>query len=119
MPSSLVYEPWYTTGAVDGLKKSARYVPVSSRITNDHSAISPSMNVQWSGKTLRISVRTPRAPPNRSSSQPPTPLTARGTSAEGMRPRSCRTKDQDSHHPPLVNVTSYDATARADVTPGR
>ena len=30
---------------------------MSSRITNDQSAISPSMNVQWSGKTLRISVR--------------------------------------------------------------
>ena len=78
MPSSLVYEPWYTTSLVDGTKNSARYVPVSSRITNDHSAISPSMNDQWSGKTFRIRTRTPRAPWNLSSSHPPTPLSAFG-----------------------------------------
>jgi len=80
MPSSLAYEPWYTTGAVDGTKNSARYVPVSSKITNDHSAISPSMNDQWSGKTFRNATRQPRAAWNRSSSQPPSPLTASGTS---------------------------------------
>ena len=44
----------------EGTKNSARYVPVSSRITKDHSAISPSMNDQWSGKTFFISTRTPR-----------------------------------------------------------
>src|SRR3984893_7985049 len=77
-PSSLVYEPWYTTTALDGSKNSARYVPVSSRITNDHSAISPSMKDQWSGKTSRIRTRTPLAPWNRSSSHPPTPETAGG-----------------------------------------
>src|SRR5579871_2804159 len=79
MPSSLAYEPWYTTSCADGTKKNARYVPVSSRITKDHSAISPSMNVQWSGKTFRIRTRTPRAPWNLSSSHPPTPSSAFGT----------------------------------------
>src|SRR6202035_2662835 len=88
MPSSLVYEPWYTTTALDGLKNSARYVPVSSRITNDQSAISPSMNDQWSGKTFLIRTRTPLAPWNRSSSHPPTPETAGGifTASSLIRP---------------------------------
>ena len=36
-----------------GWKNSARKVPVSSRMTNEYSAISPSRNVQWSGKILR------------------------------------------------------------------
>src|SRR5689334_23927595 len=62
------------------MKNSDRKVPVSSKMTNDHSAISPSMNVQWSGKTLRMSTRRPRAPWNLSSSQPPVPLSAFGTS---------------------------------------
>ena len=30
MPSSGTYDPWYTTSVIDGLKNSARYVPVSS-----------------------------------------------------------------------------------------
>ena len=51
---------------------------MSSRITKDHSAISPSMNDQWSGKTFFISTRTPLAPWNLSSSHPPTPSSARG-----------------------------------------
>ncbi len=83
MPSSLVYEPWYTTGAADGSKNSARYVPVSSRITKDQSAISPSMNDQWSGKTFFIRTRTPLAPWNRSSSHPPTPSRRRPGSLYG------------------------------------
>src|ERR1700733_1177771 len=94
MPSSLVYEPWYTTGAADGLKNSARYGPVSSRITNDQSAISPSMKDQWSGKTFRIRTRTPLAPWNRSSSHPPTPETAGGifTASSLIRPPRWRSE---------------------------
>ena len=49
-------------------------------MTNDHSAISPSMNDQWSGNTFRMSTRNPRAPWNLSSSHPPVPLRAFGTS---------------------------------------
>ncbi len=73
MPLSLVYEPWYTTSFMDGTKNSERKVPVSSRTTKDHSAISPSMNDQWSGNTFRMSTRKPRAPWNLSSSHPPVP----------------------------------------------
>src|SRR5918992_6043403 len=36
-----------------GSNHRVRNVPVSSRMTKLHSAISPSMNDQWSGKTLR------------------------------------------------------------------
>ena len=75
-----MYEPWYTTSVIDGTKKNDRKVPVSSRTTNDHSAISPSMNDQWSGNTFRMSTRNPRAPWNRSSSQLPVPRRAFGTS---------------------------------------
>jgi len=42
----LVYVPWYTTSFIDGTKNSASQVPVSSKMTNDHNAISPSMNDQ-------------------------------------------------------------------------
>ena len=38
---------------------------------NEYSAISPSRNVQWSGKTFRSSVRRPLAAWNRSSSSAP------------------------------------------------
>ena len=51
---------------------------MSSRITKDQSAISPSMNDQWSGKTFFIRTRTPLAPWNLSSSHPPTPSRAGG-----------------------------------------
>ena len=52
-----------------GSNHSVRNVPVSSRITKLHSAISPSMNDQWSGKTLRscVFIAVPRA--SRSSAQ--------------------------------------------------
>ena len=43
----------YSTSAIDGLNHSDKNTPVSSKITKLHSAISPSMNDQWSGKTLR------------------------------------------------------------------
>jgi hypothetical protein len=35
--------------AVEGSKKNARYVPVTSRTMNEYSAISPNRNVQLSG----------------------------------------------------------------------
>ena len=47
-------------------------------MTNDHSAISPSMNDQWSGNTFRMKTRSPRAPWNLSSSHEPVPLSAFG-----------------------------------------
>ncbi len=68
------------TWFVDGTKNSDRNVPVSSRMTNDHSAISPSMNDQWSGNTFRMNTRSPRAPWNLSSSHPPVPLRDLGMS---------------------------------------
>ena len=47
------------------------------------------MNDQWSGNTFRMSTRNPRAPWNRSSSHPPVPLRAFGTSKfVGAHPRS-------------------------------
>src|SRR3984885_9225342 len=60
-----------------GWKNSVRNVPVSSKMMNEYSAISPSRNVQWSGKTLRSRTRTPLAPWNLSSSALPTPSSAR------------------------------------------
>src|SRR5258708_32272851 len=78
MPSSFAYEPLYTTSPADGVKNSDRYVPVSSRITNDQSAISPSMNDQWSGKTFFIRTRAPLAPLTLSSTHPPTPFSGGG-----------------------------------------
>src|SRR3954465_7303643 len=52
-----------------GWNQNVRKVPVSSSTTKLHSAISPSMNDQWSGKTLRIWVRVAVAMPVRSSAQ--------------------------------------------------
>src|SRR6476469_5477053 len=52
-----------------GLNHRVRNVPVISSTTNDHSAISPSMNDQWSGKTLRICFFDTVANPVRSSAQ--------------------------------------------------
>jgi hypothetical protein len=52
-----------------GLKHKLSSVPVTSRTTKLHSAISPSMNDQWSGKTLRRYVFAKLATPTRSSSQ--------------------------------------------------
>ena len=40
------------TSIIDGLKNSVRKTPVSSTTMKLYSAISPSMNDQWSGKTL-------------------------------------------------------------------
>jgi hypothetical protein len=51
-PRSAVYEPLYATSFIDGSKKRVRNVPVSSRMMNENSAISPSRNDQWSGKIL-------------------------------------------------------------------
>ena len=52
-----------------GLNQKVRNTPVSSRTTKLHSAISPSMNDQWSGKTLRRFFRINVASPSRSSAQ--------------------------------------------------
>src|SRR5215210_4178994 len=52
-----------------GLNQSVRNTPVSRSTTKLHSAISPSMNDQWSGKTLRICFLAPVAMPTRSSAQ--------------------------------------------------
>jgi hypothetical protein len=52
-----------------GLNHSDRKTPVSSRTTKLHSAISPSMNDQWSGNTLRNCFFISPARPTRSSSQ--------------------------------------------------
>src|SRR6476659_8860934 len=50
-----------------GRNHSVRNVPVSSRTTKLHSAISPSMKDQWSGKTLRTCFLAIVASPRRSS----------------------------------------------------
>ena len=52
-----------------GLYQSVRKTPVSSRTTKLHSAISPSMKDQWSGKTLRSCFLLSPAMPVRSSAQ--------------------------------------------------
>src|SRR6478735_12604396 len=54
---------------MEGLNHRVRKTPVSSRTTKLHRAISPSMNDQWSGKTLRrfFFIAVPR--PRRSSAQ--------------------------------------------------
>src|SRR3954463_4440884 len=52
-----------------GWNQNVRNVPVSKSTTKLHSAISPSMNDQWSGNTLRICVRVAVAMPVRSSAQ--------------------------------------------------
>src|SRR5690606_9589282 len=55
---------------MDGLKNSVRKVPVSSSTTNDQSAISPSRNDQWSGKTLLSRGRIPATCSRSSSARP-------------------------------------------------
>src|SRR4051812_7310462 len=50
-----------------GVNHSERKTPLSSRTTKLHSAISPSMNDQWSGKTLRRFFLAIVARPSRSS----------------------------------------------------
>src|SRR5215217_8990274 len=50
-----------------GVNHSVRNTPVSSRMMKLHSAISPSMNDQWSGKTLRTCFFMAVARPVRSS----------------------------------------------------
>src|SRR5689334_2091117 len=57
------------TSPMLGLNHSDRKTPVSSRMTKLHSAISPSMKDQWSGKTLRICFLVAVARPRRSSAQ--------------------------------------------------
>ncbi len=52
-----------------GVNQNVRNTPVSSSTTNDHNAISPSMNDQWSGKTLRRFFFISVASPSRSSAQ--------------------------------------------------
>src|SRR6478672_7230036 len=61
-----------------GLNHRVRKVPVSSRMTKLHSAISPSMKDQWSGKTLRICFLVAVARPSRSSAQVATPAALPG-----------------------------------------
>src|SRR6185312_11932385 len=63
-----------------GLNHSVRNVPVSSRTTKLHRAISPSMKDQWSGKTLRTCFFASDASPTRSSTQLATPPTRFGFS---------------------------------------
>ena len=53
-----------------GVNQKVRKTPVSSRTTKLHSAISPSMKDQWSGKTLRQVLALSVARPRRSSAQP-------------------------------------------------
>src|SRR3954470_10516249 len=55
-----------------GVNQRVRNTPVSSRTTKLHSAISPSMNDQWSGKTLRSCFLASEPSPSRSSAQVPT-----------------------------------------------
>src|ERR1043165_3451836 len=64
-----------------GLNQSVRNVPVSSRMTKLHSAISPSMKDQWSGKTLRICFLVAVAMPRRSSAQVATAAAGFGLAA--------------------------------------
>ena len=52
-----------------GVNHSVRKTPVRSRTTKLHSAISPSMKDQWSGKTLRRFFLAMDARPSRSSAQ--------------------------------------------------
>src|SRR5690349_4573392 len=61
-----------------GLNHRVRKVPVSSRTTKLHRAISPSMKDQWSGKTLRTCFFASVASPTRSSIQLAAPATRFG-----------------------------------------
>src|SRR3954447_8670237 len=56
-----------------GVNHRVRKTPLSSRITKLHSAISPSMNDQWSGKTFRRFFLAIVARPSRSSAHSATP----------------------------------------------
>src|SRR5918995_7452684 len=60
-----------------GLNHRVRKTPVRSRTTKLHRAISPSMNDQWSGKTLRrfffIAVASPRRSSAHDASEPAGP----------------------------------------------
>ena len=64
-----------------GVNHSVRKTPVSSRTTKLHSAISPSMKDQWSGKTLRRFFFIKVARPRRSSAQVATAPTLPGLAA--------------------------------------
>lgn len=57
------------TSRVEGSKKKDRYEPVTNKMMNEYSVISPSMNDQWSGKTLLNCRLANLAMPSRSSSQ--------------------------------------------------
>ena len=61
--------PWYVDSDMLGTNQNVRNTPVSSRTTKLHNAISPSMNDQWSGNTLRRFLRAIVASPSRSSAQ--------------------------------------------------
>src|SRR4051794_27863866 len=54
-----------------GLNHIVSSTPVISRTTKLHRAISPNMNVQWSGKAFRKYLRPIEATASRSSAQPP------------------------------------------------
>src|SRR3954447_23787477 len=58
------------TSPIAGVNHRLRNTPVSKSTTKLHSAISPSMNDQWSGKTLRRFFFASVARPSRSSAQP-------------------------------------------------
>ena len=75
-----------------GWNHNVRNTPVSRRTTKLHSAISPSMNDQWSGKTLRrfFFMAVPR--PSRSSAQLATAPIRAGLRAEAAWVRLLRTK---------------------------
>ncbi len=70
-----------------GTNQRVRNTPVSSRTTKLHRATSPSMNDQWSGKTLRICFFMAVARPRRSSAQLATAPTLLGFCAVAAEPR--------------------------------
>src|SRR4051794_4469034 len=69
MPRSCAYDPSYVDSDMLGVNQNVRKTPVTSSTVNDQSAISPSMNDQWSGNTLRRYVRPSLPTPVRSSIQ--------------------------------------------------
>src|SRR3954449_726598 len=58
-----------------GLNHNVKNVPVNNKTTKLHNAISPNMNDQWSGNTLRICFLLTAARPVRSSAQVASPAT--------------------------------------------
>src|SRR3954471_4877518 len=64
-----------------GVNHRVRNTPVSNRTTKLHSAISPSMKDQWSGKTLRRFFFARPARPSRSSAHPAAAPTLLGLAA--------------------------------------